>query len=713
MVLDSTWNTERGETLRHALSSSPVGARLRNFSKKWDLLGSNWASSIIRGYRIPIMGRPFIPKGLPEFYGSMDQHALIDDHVGELLKKDAVMRVSTQEGADGFTSPLLLVKKKSGKFRPCLDLRHINANIPYQKFQLEGIKQLKHMLREGDFMTSIDLQDGYLHVPIAEESQKLLQFRWRSQYYRFRALPFGLSSAPWVFTKLLRPVLRKARSQGIRLLVYLDDFIILGSSLKECWRNTEIVLQLLTDLGFLVNREKSSLTPSTAIEFLGFIIDTAKMKFFVPAQKRKRYRNACARLLKKLSQGALVRLRTFASIAGKLRSLSPAVPFSGLHLQEITEIVREYTKSRKSECVLWDSYIRVTNQAQEELRWWVQWLRGWKGHAIIPDQASVDLFSDASELGYGGLMETWKGKCKQVVQGYWSSSESQRSSNWREITAAKRVVLGFLRWRDLRQCTVRLFTDNIVTYYYLGKMGGRHTHLSRVASTLLHKCEEREVTLIVEHVPGELNYGADRLSRIPLDRSEWQLNRNVFKHLDFMWGPHTVDWFATRNNNLLPRFATWTLDDRAVYVDALEHLAKKENGFAHPPFSIIGKVLQRLERSTRDLTIIVPAWPSQYWWPRLLHLLSEVPVLLPDLENLLVPPRGSAVLAKRVPWRMLACRISGRSSKRKAFRRRLRKYSAIGGLRLLKEIMGYFGEDGECSAAAKEATCSILANLMS
>lgn len=77
-------------------------------------------------------------------------------------------------------------------------------------------------------------------------------------------------------------MIQKARSQGIRLLVYLDDFIILGSSLKECLENTRIVFQLLIELGFLVNQEKSSLKPSTSIEFLGFIIDTAEMKFFVP-----------------------------------------------------------------------------------------------------------------------------------------------------------------------------------------------------------------------------------------------------------------------------------------------------------------------------------------------------------------------------------------------------------------------------------------------
>src|SRR5437762_849652 len=66
----------------------------------------------------------------------------------------------------------------------------------------------------------------YLHVPIANSSQHLLQFSWENRFYRFRALPFGLSSAPWVFTKILRPVVEHCRSCGIRLMAYLDDFIV-------------------------------------------------------------------------------------------------------------------------------------------------------------------------------------------------------------------------------------------------------------------------------------------------------------------------------------------------------------------------------------------------------------------------------------------------------------------------------------------------------
>ncbi len=106
----------------------------------------------------------------------------------ELLQKGAIYQVDASQAKEGATSPLLLVKKKNGKLRPCLDLRYVNEVLPYKKFKLEGLKQLRQMIRKGDWMTSIDLKDGYLHVPVAECSQKLLQFRFRNRFYRFKAL---------------------------------------------------------------------------------------------------------------------------------------------------------------------------------------------------------------------------------------------------------------------------------------------------------------------------------------------------------------------------------------------------------------------------------------------------------------------------------------------------------------------------------------------
>ena len=82
-------------------------------------------------------------------------------------------------------------------------------------------------------MAKLDLKDTYLSVPITESHRKFLQFYWRNQLLQFTCLPFGLSSAPYVFTKLLRPVLTFLRDKGVHCLMYLDDMLILGKTPKE------------------------------------------------------------------------------------------------------------------------------------------------------------------------------------------------------------------------------------------------------------------------------------------------------------------------------------------------------------------------------------------------------------------------------------------------------------------------------------------------
>lgn len=687
--------------------SAPVGGRLKIFSNQWRILKSRWSMSVLtNGFKISLLRAPSIPDGLPECYGS-GHDTVVDEHVRELLLKQAIYEITAQQATTGFTSPILLVKKKSGQMRPCLDLRYINAQIPYRKFQLEGLKQLRQMIRPGDFMTSLDLMDGYLHVPIAKESQNLLQFAWKNRFYRFRALPFGLSSAPWIFTKLVRQVVRLCRSRGIRLMAYLDDFIILGSSYEECRSHTCFVMDLLKQLGWLVNYNKSSLTPSTMLEYLGFVIDTRKMQLFVPGPKRKKFRSACQRMLKKVSVGRSTKLRTFASLAGKLQSLAPAVPFCWLHLQAVVQTIRSKTEEKHSGEVQWDDLVEIPVQVVEELQWWISFLKGWNGSAIIPEATSIDLYSDASNTGYGGFMVVKGKKARQVVQGFWSQEEKSLSTNSRELMAAQRVVLAYLKWKRIFGVAIRLFTDNLVTYTYINNMGGRFHHLREIAMSILSECERRRVKLVVEHLPGVQNVLADRLSRAPMDMSESELSPSLFRYLDALWGPHTVDFFATRYNAKLPRFATWGVDDRATYIDGLLHLKKKENGYANPPFSIIGQVLQRISVSSRDLTLIVPAWPSQYWWPLLLHLLVEVPLLLPEDSSLSL----SSGSQRSPPWRVFACRISGRSAKRKAFRRRLHRLCALGGRNPLIEIMNTVGGDGPCFAATEAAIDSILHNL--
>ena len=689
-----------------------VGGRLRYFASQWDLLGSKWHSSVVRcGYRIPLVSAP---NGgyAREFYGDARVMEVVKQHVGELVAKDAVEAVNSWEARRGFTSPLIMVRKKTGQMRPCLDLRALNASVPYEKFKMEGIRQMRQLVREGDFLTSIDLTDGYLHVPVAKQSRRWLQFRFLGRYYRFKCLPFGLSSAPRIFTKMLRPVIQRCREEGIRILAYLDDIFIASSSYEESVRHTGFVLDLLQSLGWLINVEKSSLVPATRMEFLGFLVDTARMELLVTTAKRKKYRACARRMAQKIRDGLRLQLRSVAGMLGKLQSLTQAVRYGKLHLQALTELVRSHTEGRAPVEVDWGVMVRADEAQACELEWWQALLATWRGNSLLEEPVEIEMFSDASGSGYGGYLVDGS-RSRDLVQGWWSPEEQRQSINTKELWAAERTVAAFLKWRFIQGSAIRLFTDNQVAAAYLRRMGGRKEHLRVIAERIWARCEVRGVFLTVEYVEGKKNVIADALSRVEGDSSEWKLDPAVFGLLQWRWGPHTVDFFASRDNAQLPRFATWRADEWATYIDGLSHLRAKENGYANPPFAIIGKVLQRLYLSSRSLTLVVPAWPSQLWWPMAMHMLVDVPMLLPHYPGVMAPTFRRQEEVPVLPWRYFALRISGNSSTRKAFRAKLRRHCCPGGQFLRTIITSWCGNGGRNTAGADRAVDSILHNLIS
>ena len=121
-------------------------------------------------------------------------------------------------------------------------------------------------------MGSIDLRDAYYTVPIHEEYRKFVRFIWEGHVMEYQCLAFGLSSAPRLFTKLMIPVFANLRAKGHIFVAYIDDSYLQGSTYNECKKNIDETKQLLTSLGFVINTEKSVLTPCQSLKFLGFII---------------------------------------------------------------------------------------------------------------------------------------------------------------------------------------------------------------------------------------------------------------------------------------------------------------------------------------------------------------------------------------------------------------------------------------------------------
>ena len=176
------------------------------------------------------------------------------------------------------------------KLRLVLDLRHVNPCLHIKKFKYEDLAVAAELIDHNFYFTTFDLVSGYHHVDIFPPHQKFLGFQWVfpggiSRYFVFVVLAFGLATACFLFTKLMRPLTTKWRAQGFRVIVYLDDGINIAGSYKECEAMTKVIVDDLQSAGFVINEKKSQLLPTQIGEWLGTEIDTRKMKFSVPEEK--------------------------------------------------------------------------------------------------------------------------------------------------------------------------------------------------------------------------------------------------------------------------------------------------------------------------------------------------------------------------------------------------------------------------------------------
>ena len=215
--------------------------------------------------------------------------------------------------------------------------------------------------------------------------------------------------------------------------------------------------------------------------------------------------------------------------------------------------------------------------------------------------------------------------------------------------------------------SIHLKMDKVSALTHFNKLGGcRSRQLIGATISLWEYGLDKRILLSAEFLPGVQNTEADRLSRQFRDDSNWKLNPKVFKRLVARWGKIDLDLFADRLNAQTSIFYSWRPDPLAAGTDAflMEWTGKL---YAFPPFTLIGKCLARVRKEKLDLILIAPAWKAQ---------LCEEPVRLPQ-DNLLMNPPGQPhpmVLNKSL--HLVAWSVSGRLSKREAFRKRLRVSSS-------------------------------------
>ena len=607
-----------------------VGGCLSSHWRRWqEIAAETWVVTVLRdGYRVPFKDSPpplaRTPVSFPTYRAGSPRAQALRQEVEAMLAKGA-LEIARDPGP-GFYSRLFLVEKATGGWRPVIDLSHLNDFVQLTPFKMETVASVLLSVREGDFLASLDLKDAYFQIPIHGSSRKLLRFMSEGTVYQFKALCFGLSTAPQVFTRVFAAVSAWAHARGIRLLRYLDDWLVLSSSEKRAKESIRELLSLCRTLGIVINEKKSDLVPSQSAKYLGMTIDTGAGKVFPSLARVEKFLAVAERFCSMQSPPA----QLWQVILGHLASLEQLVPHGRLRMRSLQWHLKSQWSPESDPPSL---PVALPEEARRDLSWWMvrdHLLVGVRFGTPAPD---LHLYSDASSSGWGAHL------LDQNVSGVWSAQEKLLHINLLEMKALFLALQAFQE--DVAGHHVTAMCDNSTVVAYVNKQGGTVSRpLCLLTSRLLRWTESFDVHLEARYLPGESNVLADVLSRRgQVVGTEWSLHPQVARALLRTWGNPSIDLLATCLNAKLPLYCSLVPDPQAVFEDAFRHPWDALDLYAFPPFALVGRVIARVQQSSRvAMTLVAPLWPEKEWFADLLLLLTQPPLVLPCWDRLLRQP---------------------------------------------------------------------------
>ena len=576
--------------------------RLRKCTGFWREIGaSQWVLDILEnGYRLPFVKKP--PVGVKRNQSSCKEHEqFVDEAVAALVQCGSAATV--EEGDLECISPLGVVKG-ARKLRLILDLRQVNVCLKKYRFKLEDIRTAAKLFRAGDFVITFDLKSGYHHVDMAEDHWRYLGFSWKGQFYCFKSLPFGLSTAPYLFNKLVKVLVRYWREKGIKCMMFFDDGSAGAETQVEAVEVAQVVRQSLNKAGWKINEEKSCLIPSQRPTILGFVLDLVAGKVLVSERRVKSLREQLTYLFYKQRPNAKECARLTGLIISMYFALGPVARLRTRGLYDT--ILKRRTWFHRTEWAV---------DARNEVEFWYYCFEEFHGRLFISDPsivAVISTWSDASDVAWGGFALSCG---EHSAKGNWphETRQANKSSTWRELKAIELVLESLVHLLKGKECRHR--TDNQAAAHIL-QVGSKVPELQQLACKIFTFCREFGIKLIPEWIPREENERADQLSKL-VDTDDWKLSVEVFHELEETWGPHSLDCFASSSTRQLDRFCSRWWNPGCVAVDAFTVSWEKENLWMCPPLYLIGDVIRRVGSVPCHGTLIVPEWKSAWWWPLL------------------------------------------------------------------------------------------------
>ena len=444
---------------------------------------------------------------------SASAHAdIIASHVREELASGAVEATSRPV----HLNPIGIIPKPSqpGKFRLIVDLSaprgaSVNDGIPPELSSLSypRVDQAAALIAQygrGALIAKLDLQSAYRKIPVHPADQHLLGVQWQGVTYIDHALPFGLRSAPKLFTAVADGYAWALTTRGITDFVhYLDDFLFWAPpDSSACRHALTTALELGTSLGLPAAPHKVD-GPTTSLTFLGIEMDTVAQQLRLPQEKLRRLK----RVLLRWTTTSNPTKRQLQSLIGLLNHAASVIPPGRSFLRGLIEDMKRPARL--------DQPTRLTAEAKADIAWWLLFVESWNGVGLFPTPpkpASVTTTSDASgSWGCGAF----KSEPIQFFQLQWPESYSHIGIAAKELLP---MVASAAIWgKEWSGKTVLFRCDNMAAVIAVNSRSSRDRMMTHLLRCLFFFQAEFKFEYIAKHVPGKSNKAADALSRNRLD----------------------------------------------------------------------------------------------------------------------------------------------------------------------------------------------------
>lgn len=520
------------------------------------------------------------------------------------------------------------------------DLRAVNCRM---------IAMTSRLPRASDALglplaAKLDLASAFRHVPVAERDKRALAFVVDGIPFRWNALPFGSAQSPALFAAALQRTLDKLPA-GVRLVVYVDDVLILGESRDQLDASMlELMRRLRTD-GWHIALEKTYPYAHGKIPFLGLLLDARGEALYVSRTKAERFHRRVSEALSR----ATISLHELQKITGALAFFGIAVPECRLGRRGLDAATSEaYGLPGRT--------VGVKGLLRADLLFWQRTALSLPDTPSLPrpEAGSVAVCTDAAglpALGFGGV--AWRDAatapdvsavlgdprhyCRQlrrqvteggarVVSGALPATVASYSSTALEILACRRVLQDLVRagW-DLRGKRILWYSDSQAAVAGVARWRTRSVEVTGEMQELLQLVRSLGASLVPHWVSRELGWqpAADFLSKATprTDSAEWSVPPDVFAAAvaSAGWSPDT-DLFATPANAVTERFCA-RFPTPGGWTDAFARDWSNLRAWGFPPFSAARATLRHAARARHARFLFL--LPADLPVPARLHVVSR------------------------------------------------------------------------------------------